>query len=189
MENKIENYQSARKFMIETLHEPITEDYIKSINGRVMNGTNEPSEYDMSGQARITDQTGKIIYEGPNPIYILIIITNFISWHESNCKNNLEPIKIATNFYWGLVKIHPFFDGNGRTALILLIKILLNYGYTKAECNKLEEIFENKKLDVYDALKNKCSYYDYNDDPYGFKYTSTKFFEFMDNCNKKLKQI
>lgn len=40
-----------------------------------------------------------------------------------------HPLQIAADFHIGFVSIHPFFDGNGRTARILMNLILVACGY------------------------------------------------------------
>ena len=40
-----------------------------------------------------------------------------------------EPIHICATLFFGLTKDHPFHDGNKRTALLVLLKQLTEYGY------------------------------------------------------------
>jgi len=40
-----------------------------------------------------------------------------------------HPVKIASEFHFRFVEIHPFMDGNGRTARLLSNLILLGHGY------------------------------------------------------------
>ncbi len=44
-------------------------------------------------------------------------------------KNALHPIEIALQFHLKYITIHPFYDGNGRTARILSNLILISFGY------------------------------------------------------------
>lgn len=44
-------------------------------------------------------------------------------------KQDLNPILLAAEFHYKFIRIHPFDDGNGRTARILMNFILLQYGY------------------------------------------------------------
>ena len=39
--------------------------------------------------------------------------------------------------HWGIVKIHPFADGNGRTARLIVFLILRMYGYDEFLCVKI----------------------------------------------------
>ena len=44
-------------------------------------------------------------------------------------KTALHPVEIAAQFHLEYVSIHPFYDGNGRTARILTNLILISFGY------------------------------------------------------------
>jgi Fic family protein len=64
------------------------------------------------------------------PHYLLPqLIREFIVWLNSAEAKNLHPIKYATNAHLRFVTIHPFRDGNGRTARLLMNLLLLRAGY------------------------------------------------------------
>jgi Fic family protein len=44
-------------------------------------------------------------------------------------KNKIHPVELAAAFHFKYVFIHPFIDGNGRTARLLMNLILLRNGY------------------------------------------------------------
>lgn len=44
-------------------------------------------------------------------------------------RSTLHPIELAAMAHKRLVDIHPFVDGNGRTARLLMNLILVNVGY------------------------------------------------------------
>lgn len=46
--------------------------------------------------------------------------------------SDAHPVLKAAGLHWGLVTIHPFFDGNGRTARLLQDFVLLAHGYSPA---------------------------------------------------------
>jgi Fic family protein len=47
----------------------------------------------------------------------------------SQNKNSMHPVELAANVHEKFVTIHPFVDGNGRTARLLMNFILLGHGY------------------------------------------------------------
>lgn len=51
-----------------------------------------------------------------------------IEWYNEN-KNTKHPIKLAAEFHFKYVYIHPFIDGNGRSARLLMNLILMRNGY------------------------------------------------------------
>lgn len=54
-----------------------------------------------------------------------------IEWYDAN-KNIMHPIELASQFHFRFVHIHPFIDGNGRSARLLMNLILLRSGYPMA---------------------------------------------------------
>lgn len=68
--------------------------------------------------------------EVPEQIHDLLNRTNAaIDRIERGQKDALHPIDIALNFHIEYLNIHPFYDGNGRTARILSNLILVALGY------------------------------------------------------------
>ncbi|MBI3051237.1 Fic family protein [Candidatus Woesearchaeota archaeon] len=53
---------------------------------------------------------------------------NFLKWHGAN-KNKLHPFELATLVHAKLTWIHPFEDGNGRTARAVMNFILMKKGF------------------------------------------------------------
>lgn len=62
----------------------------------------------------------------PNPLKVPELMENFYKWLNENI--DIEPIT-AIMAHLKFVSIHPFTDGNGRTARLLMNTILLKYGY------------------------------------------------------------
>ena len=57
-------------------------------------------------------------------------MTDLMNWYHSELKiDNINPILLATEFHYKYIRIHPFDDGNGRTARILMNFILMKFGY------------------------------------------------------------
>lgn len=62
----------------------------------------------------------------PNPLKVPELMTDFYNWLNSAVNN--EPLT-AISAHLKFVSIHPFTDGNGRTARLLMNAILLKFGY------------------------------------------------------------
>ena len=63
----------------------------------------------------------------PNPIKVPDLMTNFYNWLSDNMDS--EPLT-AILAHLKFVSIHPFADGNGRCARLLMNTILLKFGFT-----------------------------------------------------------
>lgn len=55
-------------------------------------------------------------------------MTELVEWYNDN-KDRKHPIELAAEFHFRFVYIHPFIDGNGRTARLLMNLILMRNGY------------------------------------------------------------
>ncbi|PRD44531.1 Fic family protein [Sphingobacterium haloxyli] len=55
---------------------------------------------------------------------------DLLTWYNAKSSEpRTNPIIIASEFHYRFIRIHPFDDGNGRTARILMNFILMKYGY------------------------------------------------------------
>jgi Fic family protein len=54
-----------------------------------------------------------------------------IQWYQQK-KDQLHPVELAARLHFQFVYIHPFTDGNGRTARLLMNLILMGYGFPPA---------------------------------------------------------
>lgn len=63
----------------------------------------------------------------PNPAKVPELMEEFMKWLQSPSTDH--PIKLAADTHFKLVNIHPFIDGNGRTARLLMNLILLQHGF------------------------------------------------------------
>jgi len=79
-----------------------------------------------------------------DPLKIPELMNDFEGWLQAN---EDHPIKKAADAHLKFVTIHPFVDGNGRTARLLMNLILMQYGYPIAVIKN-----ENRKAYI-DALE------------------------------------
>jgi Fic family protein len=66
----------------------------------------------------------------PNPRKLPTLMEDFHDWLTQ--KHGLHPVAFASEAHYQLVTIHPFVDGNGRTARLLMNLLLLMQGYPPA---------------------------------------------------------
>jgi cell filamentation protein, protein adenylyltransferase len=104
--------------------EPITEETIKHIHRLLMNQLlHEPGAY-RTGAARIA---GAHIMP-PKSTEIPEKMHELLEWLNTN-PYEYPPIELSARFMHRFLAIHPFQDGNGRTARLLMNQILMQHGY------------------------------------------------------------
>lgn len=74
----------------------------------------------------------------PNPLKVPGLMSQFIAWLRGN--NSEHPATIAADAHFKFVSIHPFTDGNGRTARLLMNLLLMQAGYPPALIRKEDRL-------------------------------------------------
>ena len=124
---EVVNHQEAIYYLEEIIRngEPLSETQIKNIHQLVLKGIDDQN----AGKYR--DQ--KVLISGaehtpPEPVAVPGDMQNFMDWyHKEGVK--LHPVERAAMVHGIFVKIHPFIDGNGRTARLLMNFELMKEGY------------------------------------------------------------
>ncbi|TSC93887.1 MAG: Uncharacterized protein CEN87_716 [Parcubacteria group bacterium Licking1014_1] len=71
----------------------------------------------------------------PNALKVPELMAEFIDWLRRSSSNEYF-VKIAADAHFKLVSIHPFIDGNGRAARLLMNLLLIQEGYPPALIRK-----------------------------------------------------
>jgi Fic family protein len=100
----------------------ITEWDIRQIHGLVCKGDRGAGAY-----RTVNVMAAGSNYRYPDAIMVPELMQEFGDGLHSN--PTLHPVEIATEIHYRLVTIHPFQDGNGRTARLLMNLSLLRSGY------------------------------------------------------------
>jgi cell filamentation protein, protein adenylyltransferase len=74
----------------------------------------------------------------PHPFKVPDLMAAFTDWLRH--PGELHPVELAAEAHYRLVTIHPFVDGNGRTARLLMNMLLLMNGYPAAIIQKRERL-------------------------------------------------
>ena len=78
---------------------------------------------------------------------------SLISWLNSEDTKKLDPVLIAGIAHYEFVRIHPFIDGNGRTARSLASLILLLSGFDIKRFFALDDYYDSDRNTYYAALQ------------------------------------
>jgi Fic family protein len=88
------------------------------------------------------------LHNPPEPFLLEKMMEDYFFFYETN-KNKIHSVILAAEMHERLVTIHPFIDGNGRTARLVMNLILLQNGYTIAN---LKGNYEDR-IKYYQALE------------------------------------
>jgi Fic family protein len=117
------NYKKAFELVSDYLEsgEPITEALIRQIHKRLVQGVQgnkaSPGEYRKIQNYIVNWRTGEKIYTPPPPLEVPPIMTDFVAWLQK--ETQINSVIVAGIAQFQLVHIHPFVDGNGRSARLL----------------------------------------------------------------------
>jgi len=129
----------------------VTEKDIRTIHGLVMKGKAKPTSY-RDGQNVIRDaRTGQTVYMPPEARGVPKFMKEMVRWMNAALSEGELPVPVvAALAHYQFATIHPYFDGNGRTARLLTTLILHRSSYGLNGIYSLEEYYATN-LDGYYA--------------------------------------
>ncbi|ATY83815.1 Fic family protein [Kyrpidia spormannii] len=153
-EQEVVNLSKAMDFLDRCAERrlPITEELIKQLHAiiRVIPGGKRPAQ---SGyrtvQNKVADErTGVIVYLPPEPRDVPTLMEDLVAWvNRPETQDIPAPIQ-AGIFMWQFLTIHPYVDGNGRTARALATYLLRQHDLWLKGLFVLESYYD-RNLDGY----------------------------------------
>lgn len=123
---------------------PLTENFIRELHTLLLKSPydvdaittdGQPTQRRISiGQYKTTPnhvrtKTGEI-FRFATPEETPALMHDLLDWYRAKIEDpDFDPIILAAEFHYKFIRIHPFDDGNGRTARILMNFILMRFGY------------------------------------------------------------
>ena len=161
---EVKNAYEAYKLIKEVNQYSIKD--LKKVHGIMTYLTVDESGEFRKGNEGVFDEKGNCIHVCPPPEQVNELMQQLFKWMEDN-NGIVHPLILSSVFHYEFVFIHPFKDGNGRTARLWQNVLLSNW----------EEIFEYVPIES-QIKKYQEEYYSSiaNCDHNG---NSTEFIEFM----------
>jgi Fic family protein len=97
------------------------------------------------------DESGEIVYEGPEVDEVPGLVSELTDWLNDN-ERQVPRIAQASLAHLNLVMIHPFRDGNGRMARCLQSLVLARGGVLAPVFMSIEEYLGRNTLEYYEVL-------------------------------------
>jgi Fic family protein len=135
----------------------ISESLLKQIHALTMEkilADGERGEYRTSQVVVKCVQTGEISYRPPIAIEVPFQVDEFLEWLSAAFTKGVHPILLAGITHYELARIHPFVDGNGRTARALALLVLYLLDYDVKRFFSLEEYYDQDPASYYAALQS-----------------------------------
>ena len=157
---EVRNYLKVAAFIDEVYRDPEMEidlRTIRHIHYLTLEGLEaryEPGEFRKIQNYVANIKTKEIIYIPPPAWEVPILMLELVDWLHSDEANQLSPLLKAGIAHYQLVAIHPFLDGNGRTARALANLILYRSSYDIKKLFSLEEYYDVNSADYYEALQS-----------------------------------
>jgi Fic family protein len=108
--------------LIKSLHQLVTQNIEREWAGRYRNAP-----------VRITGTP----HQPPDALEVPHLMGNLIRW-VGDRQQKMHPVELAAMLHHKFVHIHPFFDGNGRTARLVMNVLLLQKGYPLVIIQKVD---------------------------------------------------
>lgn len=98
--------------------------------------------------------TREIIYRPPSMDKVCLLVDNFLDWFNSKEAIEIDSVIHAGITHYEIVRIHPFIDGNGRTARVMSTLVLYKRGFDVKRFFTLDDYYDHDRNSYYEALKN-----------------------------------
>lgn len=152
------NYRTAFEFVTGYVErgDPINEGLIREIHKYLVKGVRggsaAPGKYRIVQNYVVNSLTGDIIYTPPPANEVPIMMAEMVAW--LNKKSEIPAVLIAGIAQHQLVNIHPFLDGNGRTARLLSTLCLYRSGYDFRRLFTISEYYDRDRPAYYQAIQD-----------------------------------
>ncbi len=144
---KIENYKEKGK---------ITQKSILKLHKDISREILENPEYEgryRELQVYVGNRvTGKVVFMPPTPEEVPGLMKEFVEWLNSKDSSQIDPVVVAGVSHYEFVRIHPFVDGNGRTARALATLILYLREFDIKRFFALDDYYDSDRNSYYEAL-------------------------------------
>lgn len=154
-EQMVLNNYKALEFIIENLDREIDEEIIINIHKIVTKNTLSPDEKTIKYRTNqnYVRSIEKIIYIPPKFEEVENLMNDLIEFINFDTTIYLHPLLKAAIIHFYFVYVHPFFDGNGRTARALTYMYLLKNGYDIFKYISISNMIKNFRNKYYKAIK------------------------------------
>jgi Fic family protein len=153
-ERMILNNYRALVYAIENMDGYFSHEYIYNIWRILIEGTVEDDDVtEIYGDDGVyVKRNNEMVYEEPDWRLGYGMLDNLVEY--ANRPTGINPIINAFILHYYFVYIHPFFDGNGRTARVLMNIYLLKNGYEFSKYFSISKVLPERREKYYSTIKD-----------------------------------
>lgn len=97
--------------------------------------------------------TGEVSFRPPSNEELPGLMADYVKWINSDDARLLDPVVMAGTAHYEFARIHPFVDGNGRTARVIAALILRIRGFDTKQFFCLDDYYDMDRSEYYKALR------------------------------------
>lgn len=132
---------------------PLEEGEIQELHSLVMTGKQKASPYRTEQNVIRDSGSGQIVYLPPEAKDVPPLMAELVAWVNALLEGGTLPAPIIAGLaHYQFATIHPYLDGNGRTARLLTTLILRRAGYGLEGIYSLDEHYAKNLAAYYTAL-------------------------------------
>lgn len=102
------------------------------------------------------DSEGRLVvtFQPPHTEDVPKLVQSFLDWLNDSRTPEINPVLVAGIAHYEIVRIHPFIDGNGRTARALATLVQLMQKFDTKRFFALDDYYDSDRMAYYAALKS-----------------------------------
>ncbi len=151
---------------------PYTEDMLKTLHSISVHRIIAPDQCGAYRQHKVIVrgvESGQVVHRPPEPTEIPGLVSEFLEWLNDDDARRQHVVFRAAITHYQLVNIHPFIEGNGRTARAMALALMYAEGFDVKRFFSLEQYFDNDIENYYMAIRSVQNSKD-NDMTYWLEY-------------------
>ncbi len=153
---EILNYRNVIKYINEHPNQILNEEQLLLMHQLIVEkllDQEQAGRYRQVQVAILNNQSKEVVFQPPQYQDVSELITNFFKWLGDPEVVDIPAAIKAGILHYELVRIHPFVDGNGRTARVMAMLLLYQEGYDIRQFFCLDEYYDQDAAAYYAALQ------------------------------------
>jgi Fic family protein len=152
----IVNNRDALEYLRTQSAKPFSHELIYELHRILVRNTHKQrpitvGEY-RKGPIYVVDGQGQVVYEGPPASEVMKMMDSYVRW--MNSASEIHPLIKAAFVHLYFVHVHPFDDGNGRSARALSNLCLMKHDYQFINFLAPSDYFDHHRSEYYRAIQN-----------------------------------